>query len=134
MLTLSDAQLLGTTRGLGRVLRFEGGHYVVEMQGHFDASDLSEGLRMVRADSRGRAESVIFAEGDALESYDRSILTYYERSTEPFEVGLVGVVLRSPLLRMVARAAGLGLVAFSRVRFDVYDTLEEALTAVSRRR
>ncbi|MCZ7677338.1 MAG: hypothetical protein M5U28_00575 [Sandaracinaceae bacterium] len=131
---MSDGQLLGTTGGRGRVLRFDGGHYVVEMQGHFDASHLSQALRLVRADSKGRAESVIFAEGDALESYDRSILTYYERSTEPFEVGLVGVVLRSPLLRMVARAAGLGLVAFSRVRFDVYETLEEALRATQRRR
>ncbi len=131
---MSDGQLLGTTGGRGRVLRFDGGHYVVEMQGHFDASHLSEALRLVRVDSKGRAESVIFVEGDALESYDRSILTYYERSTEPFEVGLVGVVLRSPLLRMVARAAGLGLVAFSRVRFDVYETLEEALRATQRRR
>lgn len=131
MPTLTDAHTLGTTSGRGRVLRFEGGHYLVEMQGRFDAFHLAQALRMIREDAREHAASVIFAEGDALESYDRSVLTYYERDPDPFEVDLVGVVLRTPLRRMVARAAGLGFAAFSKVRFEVYDSLEEALAAMT---
>src|SRR5690606_38352019 len=95
-----------------------------------DADHLAQSLRMIREDARGHAASVIFAEGDALRSYDRSVLTYYERDPEPFTVDAVAVVLRSPLHRMVARAAGLGFAAFSRVRFGVYDSLDEALRAM----
>lgn len=78
MRPIRSERQLGATTGGGIVRCYDNLYYIVDMQGYFHAEHLQQALRMIRDDKLGHVSAVVFVEGDELQSYDKSVLTYYE--------------------------------------------------------
>lgn len=126
-----EAERLGGVAIVGseacRAWWFDGGVFVIDVHGHLTDEGLREHFDRLYTDTRTLAPySMIFQELEGC-SYDRSVLAFHRTdSPRPLPVHL-GVVVLSPLRRMVATAAGLGYRAATGVSYSVYDDLVTAL-------